>query len=236
MKLKNYEFTPSYGFIRKEYTRFNDTKLLEGNSAYFTILKKIKLWYGTPKNNDNYLDYSKVILGIECQYRTLGGKTIKADKHCSPVESDDVEVKELELDNNDYFCKFFICSDDIIYYIKLESFKGKTIEIGQFYENISKNPSFNGAKSPHIIQTFYGFHDNVGLRALGFGHTPKINMYIINFLGILRLRHMMKHNEKQKNYWSNENNIKKLDLSMKAIIKLAFLPDGPFASVFKYFC
>ena len=236
MKLKKYEFTPSYGFIRKEYTRFNDTKLLEGSSACFTMLKKIKLWYGTPNKEDKYLDYSKVILGVECEYRTLGGKTIKAEKHCAPVVSDDVEVKELELENNDYFCKFYICSDDIIYYIKLESSKGKIIEIGQFYENISKNPSFNEAKFPHIIQTFYGFHDDIGLRALGFSHTPKIDMYIINFIGILRLRYKIKHNEEQKKYWSDEKNITNLDIGMKAIAKLVFLPDGPFTSVFKYFC
>jgi len=236
MKLKRYEYTPSYGFIRKEFTRFNDSKLLKGKSPFFTILKKIKLWYGTPKKQDKYLDYSKVILGIECEYRALGEKTIKVDRHCAKVDSDDVEVKELNLDNNDFFCKFSICSDDIIYYIKLESYKGKVIEIGQFYENISKNPTFNEAKYPHIIQTFYGFYDDIGLRALGFNHTPKLYLYIINSIGILKLRHVIKHNEERKKYWSDEKNINNLDIGMKAIAKLVFLPDMPFASVFKYFC
>lgn len=236
MELKKYELTPSYGFIRKEYTRFNDTKLLKGNLKYFTLLKKIKLWYGTPKIQDQYLDYQKVILGIECEYRTLGGTSLKAEKHCAQIETDDVEVKELELENTDFFSKFYICADDIIYYIKLESNKGKIIEIGEFYENISKNPSFNEAKIPHIIQTFYGFHDNIGLRALGFSHTPKLDMYIINSIGILRLRHLIKYDEKQKKYWSDEKNIANLNLGMKAIAKLVFLPDMPFVSVFKYFC
>ena len=143
MEERRFESSPSYGFIRKEYTRFNDTKLFSGKSYLLAFVKKIKLWYGTPAKGDFNLK-TKVILGIECVYKLLDGGIIKGGMHISKLESDDIITKELELkDDNDFFTKFYICFDDIITYIKIESHKGEIIEIGDCDNNLLKIGSFN---------------------------------------------------------------------------------------------
>ena len=234
MEERRYESSPSYGFIRKEYTRFNDIKLFSGKNYLFSAVKKIKIWYGTPAKGDNNLK-TKVILGIECQYKLLDGGIIKGGMYTSKLESDDIITKELELkDQDDFFTKFYICFDDIISYIKIESQKGKIIEVGDCDNNLLKIASFNDAKFPHVIQIFYGFKDDYGLRALGFKHVPKIYMLILSLIDILRLRHNIKNDIKLKEYWEDQNNYKKLDFAMKAIIKMALLPDSPFSIIFRF--
>jgi len=59
-------------------------------------------------------------------------------------------------------------------------------------------------------------------------------MYIFASISILRLRHIIKTDENQKEYWSKDDNLSKLDIGMKALIKTVFLPDAPFSTVFKY--
>ena len=224
MEERKYELSPSYGFIKREYIRFDDTILFSGKSYLFAFVKKIKLWYR-----------KRVILGIECEYKLLNGTIIKGERHVSKLESDDIFVKELELkDEDDFFSKFYICFDDIISYVKIESHQGKIIEVGDCDNNLLKISSFNDAKYPHIIQIFYGFKDDCGLRALGFRHVPKVYMLILNLIDILRLRHKMKCDNKIKEYWEGKNNYEKLDLGMKAIFKMVLLPDSPFSAVFRY--
>ena len=230
---KNYEYSPSYGFIKREFKRFNDNKLFKELTAFYISLKSIKLWYGTPAKGDDYLD-TKAILGIECGYKLMDGKLIKAEKHCAKIESNDVDTKELSLENDDFFSKFHICFDDVVTYIKLESYKGKVIELGNYDEKFKKTISFNDSVNPHVIQYFYGFYDDFALRAVGFQHIPKIRMYIFASISILRLRHIIKTDENQKEYWSKDDNLSKLDIGMKALIKTVFLPDAPFSTVFKY--
>ena len=228
-----YELTPSYGYIQKEYKRFNDTKLFKDRSYLFAFLKKIRIWYGTPAKGDIDLN-SQVILGIECEYRILEGNIIKGERHIGKIVSDDVEVKELELKEDDYFYQFFVCFDDIIKYIKLISIKGHIIEIGNYDEKLNIKASFNEDKNPHVIQSFYGFYDDYGLRAVGFQHVPKVSMYVLRLIGILRLRHQIKTDMKIRDYWLDENNLKQLDIEMRVIVQSAFLPDGPFSTIFKY--
>lgn len=233
MEERRYEYSPSYGFIRKEYRRFKDIEVFKGLSNNYVFLKRIKLWYGTPAQGDINLN-TKAILGIEAEYRILGGKQIKGPSHLAKIESNDVQTQELALKDYDYFSKFNICFDDIITYIKFESFKGEKIELGTFDEKNSKDISFNDAKNPHVIQYFYGFIDDYGLRALGFRHVPKVTLLILSCIDILRFRHLIKHDEKAKEFWSQDKNLTKLDTAMKAIVKLVFLPDSQFSYVFKY--
>ena len=233
MEERKYELSPSYGFIQKEYKRFNDIKLFKDRSYLFAFLKKIRIWYGTPTKGDIDLN-TKVILGIECEYKILEGKIIKGERHIGKIVSDDVEVKELELKEDDYFYKFFVCFDEIIKYIKLISYKGKIIEMGNYDEKLNIKASFNEEKNPHVIQGFYGFYDDYGLRAVGFQHVPKFSIFVLKLIGILRLRHKIKTDIKTRDYWSDENNLKKLDIAMRVIAKSAFLPDGPFSTIFKY--
>ena len=229
MEEKIYETSPSYGRIEKEYNRFNDKKIFKGRSYLFASLYKIKIWYGTPA----YKYGSKAILGIECWYKSFGQKRLGSERHLSPIESNDVQTKELELKDNDFFSKCYMCIYDVISYLKFQSYKGASIELGE--KTDLKNISINERPKPHIIQYLFGYFDNHGLRALGFRHAPRFDMLIMNNISILRLRHMIKHDSKKNEYWSNEDNLKKLSLPMRAIAKLVYLPDYPFSVVYQFF-
>ena len=122
----------------------------------------------------------------------------------------------------------------MITYIKLKSKNGKKIELGEYDENTAKKITFIFKKEPHIIQSLHGYYDESGIRALGMRHISALKYCLINNIEILTLRHIIKNNEKKKEYWENEKNIEKLNLGMKAVVKLAMLPDNPFAFVFKY--
>lgn len=220
---------PSIGIIFKEYKRFNDIECFKERQTLFSKLYKIKIWYGSISKENS----GKSILGIECEYKLLDGKVIKGKSYKGQIGKDDVDTKELELKSNDFFYKGFINYDDYsITYIELESFKGEKIQMGSKLSSTEK--SFNAEGEPLVIQYVYGFYDENCIRALGFRYAPKIYILILNIIDILRVRHKFKTNIKEKEYWSNEDNLKKLNLVMKAVAKLALLSDSPFSCVFKF--
>ena len=234
MEEKIYETSPSYGFIRKDYKRFNDKDQFKGRSHLFAGINKIKIWYGTPiKSPDNDNQITKAILGVECWYKAMGQKIKDSVRHTGAIESSDVETKELELKENEFLSQCYISYDSIIRYIKFVSNQGNRIELGNCTNQVSL--SINEREKAHIIQYLFGFYDDCGLRALGFRHAPRVKMIIMNNIGILRLRHLIKTDEKQKEYWSKEENLQNLDVPMRAIAKLVYLPDFPFSVVYQYF-
>ena len=229
-KTNYYESSPSYGLIRKEFKRFNDLELFTGKSYLFTRLNKIKIWYGSSSKAKD----KKAILGIEANYRLAKENKENLNRHTCEIKASNIIVKELKLTKTDYFCKINLCFDDVLTYIKLQSRNGKSIELGDYDAKYAKNISFNSDKDSHIIQTFHGYYDNEGIRALGMRHISKSKYCLVNNIDILYLRHKIKNDEKLKQYWENEKNINKLNMGMKAVAKLAMLPDNPFSYVFKY--
>ena len=227
MMEKQFINIPSIGIILKEYKRFNDIECFKGTETLFSKLYKIKIWYGSQESG------GKAILGIECGYKLLDGRVVNGKSYKGQIIKDDIDTKELELKNDDFFNKALICYDDYsITYIELESIKGKKIQIGSNLSTTEK--SFNAKGEPLIIQYLYGFYDQNCIRALGFRYVPKLYVYILNCFDLLRLRHKFKTDIKEKEYWSKEENLKELNLPMKAVAKLAFLPDSPFSCVFKF--
>ncbi len=234
MSKKYFISSPSYGLINKKFTRFNDLNLFKTKSYLFTKLNKIKIWYG-PATVKEINKQPKVILGIEPNYTFLGKNDEKPKRYLAPISSNKVEVKELALKNNsDYFCKMHLCVEDIITYIKFESHKGEVLEIGNFDQNTYKNISFNNDTNPHLIQTLCGCYDDAGLRALGVRHIQANKFFFVNNMDILALRYKVRHDNKFKEHWENQKNLNNLNVEMKAIIKLVFLPDNQFGFVFKY--
>ena len=139
MSKKYFISSPSYGFISKKFSRFNDLNLFKTKSYLFTKLNKIKIWYG-PATVKGINKQPKVILGIEPNYRFLGKNDEKPKRYISKLSSNDIEVKELTLKNNsDYFCKMYLCVEDIITYIKLVSKNGEVLESGK----LVKKDEFN---------------------------------------------------------------------------------------------
>ena len=224
--------SPRYGMIDfKNSIRFNDMKLFTAKSYLFTKLKKIKVWYGTPSDKSKDKK-DKAVLGIEAEYKLLKDKP---KRNLGEITSNDVVTAEVKLkDNTDFFTKLYLCVENVITFIKFMTKKGNVLEIGHCDKNTMKEISFNNDQDPVIIQTLHGYYDNTGLRALGARYIEAKRFYFINNMDILGIRYKYKRDKKFREKWENEKNLQKLDTAMKAIIKLAVLPDNTFGAIFKY--
>ncbi len=229
-----YKSTPVYGYIPKEKIRFCDKDLFGDDLWKYVILKKIKLWYGTPKSGDDNLKY-KIIVGIQCVYQnTVSGIKTTTDQHCGDISADDIEIKEHELKENDYYTKFYIDMENAITHLKFVTKTGEILELGKEKDHTKRTVEFNDDKEPNMIHSFVGIYNSFGLRALGCKFILKKDFFLINLIGILRLRHLFKTNEKEKKKWENIEELNKLSFEMKAIAKLCLLPDATFTVVMRY--
>ena len=234
MLKEKYENTPVYGFIPKDKTRFCDKDLFGDDLWKYVTLRKIKLWYGTPKPGDENVK-DKCVLGIQCVYQDIvtGAKTT-TEQHCGEINADDVEIKELELKEGDFFTKFYIDFETAITHLKFITKNEQVIEVGKEKEDTKKTVEFNEIKDT-MIHSFVGVYNTYGLRGLGCKFISKKDFILINLMGILRLRHLFKINTKEREKWENPDELKKLSLEMRTVAKICFLPDAQFASV-KKFC
>lgn len=198
------------------------------------ILHKVKLWYGTPKpGEDNIKD--KLILGIQCVYvDTVSGNKTTSEQHCGDITKEDVEVKELELKEGDYINKLYLDFDGGITHLKFLTNKGQCLELGEEKEDTKKTVEINTEKDPHMVQTFFGYYNTYGLRALGCKYISKKNFILINLMGILRLRHVFNTNEEEKKKWQNPEELNKLNYKMRTVAKLCALPDKTFSGVLEF--
>ena len=224
--------SPSYGMIESgKSIRFNHMKSFTAKTYLFTKLKKIKVWYGTPSERPKE-EKGKVVLGIEAEYKLLKSKPLR---NLGAITSYDVITSEVRLrDNTDFFTKLYLCVEDVITYIKLMTKKGNVLEVGQCDNKTKKEISLNNDKDPSIVQTLHGYYDNTGLRALGARYIQANRFYFLNNMDILIIRYKIKVDKKFKEKWEKEENLKKLDIGMRAIIKLSKLPDNTFGTIFKY--
>jgi hypothetical protein len=233
MLVEKYDNTPVYGFVPREKTRFCDKDLFGDDLWKYVCLRKIKLWYGTPKSGDENVK-DKSVLGIQCVYQDIvSGQKTTTEQHCGDINGDDVEVKELELKENDFFTKFNIDFETTVTHLKFTTKNGEIIEVGKEKEETKKTVEFNDVKDT-MIHSFVGYYNTYGLRALGCKYILKKDFILINLMGILRLRHIFKINEKEKEKWEDPKELNKLSTEMKAIAKLCQLPDAQFASVMKF--
>ena len=168
-----------------------------------------------------------------CFYYTLEKK--QTEIHSGTLSCGDIITKELILNEGDYITKFNICYNDIISYIKFTTKKNQILELGNYDKNCEKTLPFNDEKTPHMIQSFHGYYNEYGLRALGFIHLKRQNYFFLNLIDVFRLRHKLKINEEEKNKWTEEE-IQKLNYNERAFIRLCLLPDSQFSTVTKFCC
>ncbi len=226
--------TPCYGLIPHVKFQFKDCDLFDAETWAFEMLSKIKLWYGTPKSGDSNLK-EKVLLGIQCVFTdTLTGKKTSSDPHCGDITKDDIVIKELEIKQSDFINKFYIDADYAITYLKLITKNGEVIEVGEKNDKNKKTVELNFAKEIIIVKNFFGYYNSYGVRSLGCLYITKKDMILYKLLGILRLRHILKTNEEEKNKWDNPDEIKKLNFKMQTVLKLCLLPDKTFFSVIQF--
>lgn len=229
-----YNSTPVYGFIPRDKTRFCDADLFGDDLWKYATLRKIKLWYGSPKSGDENVK-DKVVLGIQAVYQDIvSGSKTTTEQHCGDLGKDDIESKELELKENDYFAKFNVDFDTAITHLKFTTRNGEILEVGNEKEETKRTVLLNEEKEPQMVQSFTGYFNTYGLRALGCKYISKKDYILINLMGVLRLRHVFKINEKEKKKWTEDEELNKLPMEMKAIAKLCALPDAPFAEVMKF--
>ena len=188
--------TPLFGLVPRVKTRFCDKDLFGDDYWKYVLLKKIKLWYGTPKNGD---EGRKIVLGIQCAYKDLtNGKEITTEEHCGYLGNDDVEAKEYYLKDNEYFCKFNIDFDNRITHLKFTTNTGKFIEVGEEKEETKKSVVFNGFDKSYMTHSFIGYFNDYGLSNLGCKYILRKNFFLINKFGILVLRHILTIIKKKK--------------------------------------
>ena len=200
--------TPCYGLIPSEKIQFKDCDLFDMESWIYEVLTKIKLWYGTPKSGDSNLK-EKILLGIQCVFTdTLTGKKTSTEPHCGEIAKDDIVIKELEIKQNDYINKFYINADMAVTYLKLVTKNGEVIEVGEENDENKKTVELNFNKEIIIVKNFFGYYNNYGIRSLGCLYITKKDKILMTLLGILRLRHLLKTNEEEKNKWENPEEIK----------------------------
>ena len=64
----------------------------------------------------------------------------------------------------------------------------------------------------------------------------KKDFILINLIGVLRLRHLFKENEKERKKWEDPDEIKNLPYEMQAVAMLCLLPDDElFLSVIRFY-
>ena len=235
MMKDRYMSTITYGYIPKNKIHFKDNDLFVPEMWKYHILSKVKLWYGTPIEGDENIK-EKIVLGIQCVYHdTMSGKKTTTEKHCGDITKDDVETKELELKENDFFNKFYIDTDKAITHIKLVTKNGESIEIGEENEDYKRVVELNLSNEMQLIQSFFGYYNAYGLRALGCKYIKKKNFVLIRLMGILRLRHVFKTNKEEKEKWEKSEELNKLNEQMKTVAKLCALPDDKtFYEVIKF--
>lgn len=235
---KLFENLPYLGYICQEFNKFVDREIFESKYHKFIRLTKVKIWYGTVDDkiqiNENI--NGKFILGIQCDYHnSITGEIKQTKMNCGKLTSPDIITKDLELTKGDYITKLYICYNDILSYIKFITKQGQILELGKYDKDCEKTINFNDDKYPHMIQSFYGYYNDYGLRALGCIHIKRKNYFFLNIIDVFRYRHYLRTNEKEKEKWTNEK-ISELNYTEKAFIWLCKLPDRQFSIVIQFCC
>ena len=230
---KKYNITPMFGIIpMKEKMRFNDCDLFKGDLWKYAILKKLKLWWGSPEKKE--ISKIKTLLGIQCVYQNImTGEKKESLIHSGKLSSSDIIVKDIELKDGEYFHKFYIAFNYEISYIKFETNLNSFIEMGTKNDGEIKTVKLNNGKN--MIQCFIGYYNKDRILSLQCKYISLKNFNFIYLMDILRLRHFFKINQKEKDKWSNNLFLNKnKNTYIKAVAKLCLLPDNQFFCIIKY--
>lgn len=220
-----------YGFQpnSEESVKFIDSNVIESHYQQYTLLKKIKLWYGKSLSSEE-----KCLLGFECTYLNF----LTGEKKVSPFHgiknfSDEIIIKEIEINSNDHFNKFNLACDDFITHFKLSSEKGKEIEVGNEDKENEKTLDVN-INGNNVIQFFNGFFDSGGIRAIGVNYMSKKDFLFKRLFQLFRVRHFIRNKKETKDIYSLDKEIEQFGLTDKYIVKTCLLPDTAFAVIIKY--
>ena len=218
-----FESTPFLGFYDKTCKKFKDIELFDKAHRNYIKLRKVKLWH---ENNE--------IKGIQCEYLdSISGETKSTDMYCGKISSENINTKVLDLTNNDYITKFIICYNKIITHVKFQTKFNQDFEVGKFNKDLSKTLKFNSENNTHMIMSFYGYYDDVGLRALGCNYIRRANFIMFFFVDYFRYRHILKLKNEEMEKWTEEK-VKGLTYYEQAFIRICLLPNSLFYNIISY--
>ena len=224
-----FKTTYLYGILPKNKIKFNDFDLYPNDKTLPSVfLKKIKIWYGK-----TFDDMPTSLLGIKCWYiNYITYERKESEYHGCELKSDNIESKELEVYNNDYFTKINIGFSSFITHFKISTKKGNFIEFGNLKDPIEKILGVN--LSDNMILFFSGYSSKKGIRAIRIKYISRNNYVYYRIFEILRLRHILKNDENVKNFYQEEKNFNKLDISMRYLFYTCLLPDSILSCILKY--
>lgn len=231
---KNTRSISLYGVVKinsDKKHRFDDSKLFQKNLQFGVLLKSIKIYFG--KNIKNL----KTLVGLEASYiNYINGQKIKGEFYGIEKLTDDVEIKELVMEGNDYIKTFEFNFDELfnyINYIRIITSKGKDIEFGKRGEKIVTILNYNG---DNMIQFFWGdYDDEEGINAISFKYISRKQFIFGSRIPILFLRHKILYDEEfKKKYNDNYKELLKDNKSLMYLYRSCLLPDTIFAKILKY--
>jgi len=233
---KVYSQTPVYGYIPGISVMFSDSDLFGKELSKYVVLRKVKIWYGTPKvGEENINKNEKIILGIQATYKDLlSGKYKVSNQNCAHLVSDDIITKELELKENDYFTNFEIEFTKVVTYLKFVTKHGQVLQLGKVKDENKKITAIKKQEENQMIQCLSGCYNIYGLRALACMHISKKDCIMLNLVEIFRLQNLFIKNKDMKQKWLSPENYDNLKYEMKAVVKICTLPKFIFAIVMRY--
>lgn len=237
-KKEIFEKTPYLGYYSQNFTKFIDEELFDLIHRNFIKLKKVKLWYGTSEESMEK-KLGKItgenILGIQCEYlNSITGEIKSTNMNCGKITGDNIITKVLDLSNNDYITKFIICYNNIISYIKFETKFKQNFEVGAYNKDLSKTLKINSSNERYMLVSFYGYYNELGLRAIGCNYISKEKYIFLYFIDFFRYRHYLKKNYEEKEKWTDVK-INALTYFEKLFINVCLLPTALFFNIIKYF-
>ena len=233
MKKDSIKHTYIFGYKETE-----NIKNIKGNEEFpeklipFTKITSLKLWFGKSlKSSGNSL------IAIEVKYQNFAsGKRIEKGIQGASITEQNIEVKELEIKTGDYLSKFNIGFEENIHHIKFTTKNGDYIEFGTIDKETEKRSVNDLNEGDNVIINIRGFYSGNGVRGLGCDYMSKKDFFFNRFFDILRLNHRIKMeksvdkntDEKYQKMMSN------LNIEMKCVLRICFLPTSLFASILKY--
>ena len=233
MLMETIQFTYIFGFIEKDgpgKEKLKTSKELFDEKLFpFTTIKSIKVWFGSLQEKINF----ESLLGMEIVYLNYITGEKKNTKYMGvPIETQNVQVKELNIKEGEYLSKMNLGFVDYITYLKFTTNKGEYIEFGT-KDNNEKNLSVVNSEN-NIILNLKGYTSPSGIRCLGCDYISYQDFFFNRLIDILRLRTRLIRDEKYKKKYEDINELSKLDNKMKLFLKVCQSPKSLFWNVIKY--
>ena len=233
MLMEKIKYTYIFGFIEKDgpgKEKLKNSKDLFDEKLFpFTTIKSIKVWFGSLQEKTNF----ESLLGMEIVYLNYITGEKKNTKYMGvPIETQNVQVKELNIKEGQYLSKMNLGFVDYITYLKFTTNKGEYIEFGT-KDNNEKNLSVVNSDN-NIILNLKGYTSPSGIRCLGCDYISYQDFFFNRLVDIFRLRTRLIRDEKYKKQYEDKNELSKLDNEMKLFLKVCQSPKNLFWNVIKY--